>query len=561
MTSSKGNFVITNETDILQNPYLNKGSAFTHEEREVLGLLGRLPQGVSTLEQQVARRYEHIKAYKTPISKYEFLTALKAKNVTLFYRLLLDHAQELIPYLYTPTVGEAAQKFSSHFTNNGGLYLTYDDIDRLDDIFKNYPQKQVDLCLVTDGSRVLGLGDLSPGAMHIAHGKLTLYSLCAGIPPWLTLPIVLDLGTDNEELLNDPFYLGVKQRRLADKAYFNFMDQFVKCLKKYFPKALLQWEDFSKNHAVPVLKRYHETMCSFNDDTQGTAATILAVIISAMKRSGRKLEDEKIVIQGGGAAGTGFAELITRYLRYKKVPLAKIKKNLYIIDIEGVVQEGQKCVSKQTLVYARKKSEISKWKVKSKKKVTLIEVLKNTKATTLIGLSSQPNTFTADCVEILCKNTKHPVIMPLSNPTAKSEADAKDLIEWSNAQAIVATGSPFSPVKFKSKSYHITQCNNFYVFPGMGLASCALKLPHIPDDFFYIAAEILSTLSKSTKDRTKCLLPSLQRVRETSFKIALGVGKEAVKRELIPHLFEKELKHKLSEYVWDPEYRKYTLMK
>lgn len=498
-----------NPENILNNPLLNKGTAFTEGERNRHHLHGLLPHHVSTIEEQVQRRYQNFLTQTGDIAKHLFLTALQNRNEILFYRLVYEHITEMLPLIYTPTVGDISTHYSSLYTEHRGLYLSYPLRERADEILSRI--NDIDVIVATDGERILGLGDLGVGGMAIPVGKLALYSLFGGIHPGKTLPVMLDIGTNNPDLLKDPLYLGWRHERIIGKEYDAFIEIFVKAVKKKFPKVLLQWEDFGKEHAKPILERYQNEICSFNDDIQGTAAVVLSGILAAVKLNKSTLAQQRIVVVGAGSAGIGISEILLGALKQEK-------KALYLVDTNGLIHTGQSHLASNQLPFARPKEEISKWK-----ETGLSDVIRQVHPTVLIGVSTQAGVFTQEIVTEMAKHVEHPVIFPLSNPTSHSEAHPADLLQWTKGKAIIATGSPFDPVQYQGRVHPIAQCNNVYIFPGVGLGIISCKAKKATNRMFYRAAEVLSENSPMLQNPSGTLFPSFEHLREISKKIAIAV--------------------------------------
>lgn len=510
--------------EILRDPFRNKGTAFTKEERKALGLDGLLPYHIATLQDQVKRRYEAFSQLQSDTGRYLFLSSLQNRNETLFYKLVSEHLGEMLPYIYTPKVGEVSQKYSYLYTDPRGLFLSYPMQDQIEEMVQNFSQDDVEVMVVTDGERILGLGDLGVGGMAIPIGKLALYTLFGGIHPAKAVPIVFDVGTNNEELLNDPLYIGWRHPRISGKEYDDFIDRCIKALHKRYPKALLQWEDFGRDHARPLLERYRHTLCSFNDDIQGTAAAALAGVLAAVRLKGSVLSDQTIVIFGAGSAGIGIAHYFAGEM--------KSKENIYIIDKEGLVHEGLQEIPSHQRPFARPIAEVKKFK--NPNFISLEEVISVTKATVLIGVSAQKGAFTQAAIS---KMGSRPIIFPLSNPHSKCEADPADLAKWTKGEAIIATGSRFDG---------FAQCNNVYIFPGVGLGVIASKAKEVTDTMFYKAAEVLSRFY----EKPPHLFPSYQQLPHISREIALGVM-EVAKAEGVAQSADPK---QLDAVLWTPKY-------
>jgi malate dehydrogenase (oxaloacetate-decarboxylating) len=526
---------------LLNDPLLNKGTAFTHEERDAFGLHGLLPYHVTSMQEQLERRYQNFKEKKTALEKHTYLSALQNRNEILFYRLVYEHVTEMLPFIYTPTVGDVSLLFSVLYRKNRGVYLSYPLKDKIDSIL-NTVTKEIDVIVVTDGERVLGLGDVGVGGMAISQGKLVLYTLFGGIHPARALPIMLDVGTNNENLLKDPLYLGWRHPRISGKEYDAFIDAFIAGVKRRFPYVLLQWEDFAKSHARPLLDRYRSSLCSFNDDIQGTAAVTLAAILSALKLSKKALKDQKIAILGGGSAGLGIAELLFQAMRLEGASEEEARRQFYIIDVDGLVHTALFHIPSELKPFAQPHDRVASWKKGDT--ITLLDVVRHAKPSILIGVCARSGMFTETIVKEMASYTERPIILPLSNPTSYSEAAPKDLLEWTQGRAIIATGSPFDPVMYEGRLYPIAQCNNVYIFPGLGLGACVSKAKEISDTMLIHAAKTLSSYSPLLKDPQALLFPSLDELRSISRAIALS---------LAPHTDSI-----LDEKIWFPEYPNYA---
>jgi malate dehydrogenase (oxaloacetate-decarboxylating) len=546
-------------TELLDTPLYNKGTAFTKEERDAFGLHGLLPFHVSTLEEQVQRRYENFKQNADELTKYVFLSSLQDRNEILFYRLVSEHISEMLHLIYTPTVGDVSLHFSSLYRQHRGLYLSYPLQDKMDEMIDSWQANDVDVIVVTDGERILGLGDVGIGGMAIPQGKLVLYTIFGGIPPGRVLPIMLDVGTNNQTLLNDALYLGWKHPRVVGADYYNFVDRFIKGIKKHFPGVLLQWEDFARPNARPLLEKYREEICSFNDDIQGTASVALAAILGAVKLAKGELKDQKIAMLGGGSAGLGIAELIVQAMELEGCSESEARKNFYIVDIDGLLHNQLAHLHPEQKKFAHDFNTLKNWQISEGGKITLLDVVKNAKPMILIGVSTQPNVFTEEIIKTMASTAEHPIIFPLSNPTSRSEANPEDLIRWTDGKAIIATGSPFSPVDYKGKKYSIAQCNNVFIFPGVGLGVVACKIPKVTEKMFIKAAHVLSERAPLLKDPTGSIFPSLEDLRSVSREIAIAVGVIAEAEGLIPKSSQKEIEHRIDQKMWHPEYPIYVL--
>jgi malate dehydrogenase (oxaloacetate-decarboxylating) len=546
-----------NPEHILSDPLLNKGTAFTKEERDHLQLNGLIPYHVSTLEEQVNRRYQNFKAQTTDLTKHLFLSALHNRNEVLFYKLVSEHITEMLPYIYTPTVGDVSLHYSYLYTEPRGIYLSFPHKDKIEEIINNISRDEIDVIVVTDGERILGLGDLGTGGMAIPVGKLTLYTLFGGIHPARALPIMLDVGTNNPTLLNDPLYIGWREKRISGKEYDIFVDRFIQAIKKRFPKVLLQWEDFGREHAQPLLEKYRHEICSFNDDIQGTASVTLASLLTAIKMNHADLHQQRIVIFGGGSAGIGIANHFLGAMISAGITQEKALQEIYIIDIHGLVHQGLPEVPSHQKLFARSKAEISKWKVADKSLIMLLDVVKEVRPTVLIGVSAQPGVFNEEVITTMAQYVERPIIFPLSNPTSKCEAHPADLLQWTKGKALIATGSPFEEVSYAGKKFSIAQCNNVYIYPGIGLGVIACKAKEVSEMMFYKAAEILSQHSPMLHTPQGTLFPSFEKLPAISREIALAVVKVAQEEGLSPKTDEKTRIKMVDETIWHPKYPSY----
>jgi len=555
--ADEGRTVETDRTghDVLNTPVLNKGSAWSEEERIGLGLLGLLPYHVSTIEEQLARVYRNYQQRTNDLDRYLYLTDLQDRNETLFYRLLLEHITEMMPIIYTPEVGVACQRYSHLFHRPRGLFISYPHRAQIETMLRAWPfADQVRVIVVTDGERILGLGDQGMGGIGIPIGKLTLYSLCAGIHPATTLPIVLDVGTNNPALLNDPLYLGWRHERVRGKEYDDFIEQFVTAVEKVFPHALLQWEDFAKDNARNLLDRYRDRILSFNDDIQGTGAVTLAGWLAAVEISGVPLADQRIVMLGAGSAATGIAEQIVAVMVEAGIPLEQARRTIWLIDSRDLVHTRRTGLEAVKMLYAQPYEMLEGWTREGSEAFTLYDVVSNVRPTCLIGTSAQPGAFDERTVREMARHVERPVIFPLSNPTSKSEAVPADLIAWTEGRALVATGSPFEPVTYGGRTFMIGQCNNVFIFPGVGLGVIAVGAKRVTDAMFIAAARALSAFSPARQDPTASLYPSLTQVRDVSRAVAQAVAAEAVRSGLAAPLSAEEQTARINATMWTPAY-------
>jgi malate dehydrogenase (oxaloacetate-decarboxylating) len=539
---------------LLDEPLLNKGSGFSEDERRELGLLGLLPLHCSTIEEQLARVYENYRRKESDVERYIFLTALQDRNEILFYRLLNEHITEMMPIIYTPTVGEACRTYSHLFRRPRGLYISYPYRHEIRTLLDTAPVQDVNVIVVTDGERILGLGDLGVGGMGIPVGKLSLYTLCAGIHPRTTLPILLDVGTDNEELLNDPLYLGWRHARVRGEDYDEFIEAFVQAVKEKFPRVLLQWEDFSKHNAPRLLERYRDRLCTFNDDIQGTGAVTVAGLLAAMKLIGTRLSEQRVLILGAGASAIGISDQIVAAMVDDGVPEAEASTSIWLVDSQGLVHDSRPKLDPFKQKYAQPIERTRDWHLTDHSRISFAETVENVQPTILIGTSAQPGAFTENIVCEMAKYVERPVIFPLSNPTSKSEAMPADLIAWTNGRALVATGSPFAPVPYHGRTIEIGQCNNSFIFPGVGLGVIASGARHVTDSMFTAAARVLSEFSPAANNRDAALYPPLEQVRNISRAVALAVGLEAQRLGLADVTTLDVLKERVKEKMWKPQY-------
>ena len=542
-------------TDLLNRPLLNKGTAFTDEERNKLGLLGLLPPQVETLEEQVTRAYEAYKRKDDDLERHIYLRALQDTNEVLFYRLLLDHIEEMTPMVYTPVVGLACQQFSHIYRRARGLFISYPLRDSIPALLRNRPNREIDAIVVTDGERILGIGDQGAGGLGISIGKLSLYSVIGGIRPERTLPIVLDVGTNNQERLNDPEYLGWRHERVTGQAYYDFIEQFVQAVKAEFPNTLLQWEDFATPHARPILERYRDQLLTFNDDIQSTAAVALGVILGGVKVAGKSLKEQQIVMLGAGSASIGVADYLRTAMREEGLSEEEARSRFFIVDLNGLLHSGRTDLTPEQQVYAQPAERVADWPRTIKGQIGLADVIGKIDATILIGFSSATGAFTESIVREMARKAPRPIILPLSNPTSRSEATAEDLINWTNGRALVATGSPFAPVSFDGRKIRIAQCNNIYIFPAMGLGLVAARARRVTDGMILAAGRTLGANSPALKDDSASLLPALGDLRDIAVQIATAVGLEAQRAGVAPATTEEELRRRVIAAQWTPAYQ------
>ena len=539
---------VFNGVDLLHDPKLNKGTAFTEEERDKLALRGLLPPRIFTGEEQSKRILENFHNKTDDLEKYIYMVALQDRNETLFYRTVIDNIEEIMPIIYTPVVGKACQLFGHIWRRPRGLYLTLNDKGRIAEVLRNWPMKKVGIIVVTDGERILGLGDLGANGMGIPIGKLALYTACAGVHPSLCLPITIDVGTNNEELLNDPLYIGLLQTRLRGEVYDELIDEFIWAVQDVFPGALIQFEDFSNQNAFRLLRIYQDQVCTFNDDIQGTASVTLAGIYSAIRITGQKLTDQKILFQGAGEAGVGIANLIVSALEAEGMSHDEAKRKCWLVDSKGLVVKSRDNLQDHKLTYAHDHKRVS----------SLISAMETLKPTILIGVSGQPQTFTQPIVEAMGKINEQPVIFALSNPTSKAECTAEQAYSWTNGRAIFASGSPFDPVTLNGKTYVPGQGNNAYVFPGVGLGIIESGARHVTNEMFFAAAKALAK-EVSEDDLAKgSVYPPLPQIRDVSAVIASVVAEVAYERGLATVERPDDLLDYMKSRQYQPDYESYV---
>jgi malate dehydrogenase (oxaloacetate-decarboxylating) len=540
--------------ELLNRPGLNKGTAFTEDERSVLGLHGLLPPQVERLDEQVVRAYEAYRRKGDDLERHIYLRTLQDTNEVLFYRLLLDHIEEMTPMVYTPVVALACQQFSHIYRRPRGLFLSYPLRDSIPLLLRNRPNPEVDVIVVTDGERILGIGDQGAGGLGIPIGKLSLYTLIGGIHPARTLPIVLDVGTNNAERLRDPEYLGWRHERVTGQAYFDFIDQFVRAVKQELPHTCLQWEDFATPHARPILERYRDDLLTFNDDIQSTAAVALGAILGAVKVTGKSLKDQQVVMLGAGSAGIGVADFLRAAMAEDGLSDQEARERFWIVDKDGLLHAGRKDLTPEMAVYAQPEERVSGWPRTANGHIGLADVIGKIEATILIGLSTVGGAFSETIVREVARKVRRPIIFPLSNPTTKSEAKADDLIRWTDGRALIATGSPFAPVSYGGRRIPIAQCNNIYIFPAIGLGVVAARARRVTDGMILAAGRTLGDQSPALRDASASLLPALADLRQVAVRIATAVGLEAQRAGVAPQTIEEELRQRVMATQWTPAY-------
>jgi malate dehydrogenase (oxaloacetate-decarboxylating) len=544
--------------NLINSPRLNKGTAFNDHERDIFHLHGLLPPHIGTLDEQVGRRMQALDDQATPFSKYAFLRDLQDTNETLFYALLVGNIEKLLPLVYTSTVGEGCQRFSEIWRKPRGLFLSYPNKDRIEQILSHPRYDDIKCIVVSDGERILGLGDQGAGGMGIPIGKMALYTALGGIHPEHCLPILLDVGTDNEDRLKTPIYIGWRHHRVRGQEYDDFVEAFVSAVKTRWPHVLLQWEDFAGSNAARFLARYRNRLCTFNDDIQGTAAIATTTLISAINVTGVPLEQQKIVVVGFGSAGLGITNLLAQFIQDKGVSEEETRTRFYAIDRYGLITENDKDVHPEQRPYARKEQEVQGWRSQNGE-IMLLDVIRNAKPSVLIGVSGQAGAFTQEAVREMAKHTARPVIFPLSNPTSHSEATPQDLMDWTEGRALIGTGSPSEPVDLGGKKVKIAQTNNSYIFPGLALGIIASKSRHVTDTMVKAAATELIRRLPTQKDKDDSLLPPLSEARNLGRVIAQAVGKQAIQDGQAEVSNEDALNRELEANIWEPEYEQYEL--
>lgn len=542
---------------LLETPLLNKGTAFTEKERRTFNLMGLLPPRYETIEEQVERAYMQYRSFDEPINKHIYLRVLQDNNETLFYHLISKHLVEMLPIIYTPTVGEACELFSDIYRTARGIIVAYEDREFLDDIMHNVSKDKVKVIVVTDGERVLGLGDQGIGGMGISIGKLSVYTACGGISPAYTLPVMLDVGTNNQELLDDPHYMGQRHERIRGEEYDEFVAQFLDAAQRRWPGVLIQFEDFAQPTATPILERHRDRLCCFNDDIQGTAAVTLGTLLSACRRKGERLRDQTIVFVGAGSAGCGIAELLITKMIAEGLDEAQARARIFMVDRLGPLTDDMDGLFdfQQRLVQSR--AVIDGWTLaEGNAQPSLLDVVSNVNPSILIGVTGRPGLFTEDVIKEVHRHCPRPIILPLSNPSRHAEAHPRDVLEWTLGQAIVATGSPFGHVEYNDRVYEIAQCNNSYIFPGIGLGVIATEAVRVTDEMLMVASITLSE-SDHGDGPTSSILPPLTSLAQMSRKIAFAVGKMAQQQGHARETSDEELLQAIEWNYWTPVYREY----
>ncbi len=535
--------------ELLHDPLLNKGTAFTDRERNEWGLHGLLPPRVTTIEDQVMRAMENYRAKPNDLEKYIFLDGLHDRNETLYYRLIIDHMEEMMPIVYTPTVGKACQEFGHLYRRGRGMFFSALDRGNIARFLRNWPADDVRVIVVTDGERILGLGDLGANGMGIPVGKLSLYSACAGIDPAKTLPITLDVGTNNRELLDDPLYLGIRRNRLRGDAYDDLVEEFVQAATARWPRVLIQFEDFANINSFRLLEKYRHRICAFNDDIQGTAAVALAGLYSALRITGGRLIDQRLLFLGAGGAGIGIGELIVSAMQVEGLSEDEARKRCWFVDSKGVVVKGRSDLQAHKLAFAHDMEPVSDF----------MTAIRELKPTGIIGVSGMPGSFNRETVQEMSRLNQRPMVFALSNPTSKAECTAEDAYRWSAGKAVFASGSPFAPVELEGKTLVPGQGNNAYIFPGLGLGVVVSQARHVTDEMFAAAARTLAFEVAESDLAMGRIYPSLARIREVSLEIAAAVARVAYDQGLAEAPEPEDIPARVREEMFEPVYKRLAL--
>jgi malate dehydrogenase (oxaloacetate-decarboxylating) len=543
--------------ELLHNSRLNKGTAFTEEERTAFALHGLLPPHIGTLEDQRERRMRVLASRNTAFGKYSNMRDLQDNCETLFYSLILHHTEELLPIVYTPAVGEGCQRFSEIWRRPRGLFLSYTHKDRIEEILSDPRYDEVRCIVVSDGERILGLGDQGAGGMGIPIGKMALYTALGGIPPEHCLPILLDVGTENEALLHEPIYIGWQHHRIRGPEYDEFIEEFVTAVERRWPHILLQWEDFAGVNAAILLKRYRDRLCTFNDDIQGTAAVVTGALLAAVRATGHPLKEQTIAMYGSGSAGLGICDLLIAAMKEEGLTEEQARKRIYSFNRHGLLVEGCEGIRPGQEPLVHKRADVAGWKLSGEGAISLLDVVHNAKVTILVGVSAQTGAFTEEIVREMARHTTRPIIFPLSNPTSKSEATPADLLRWTEGRVLVGTGSPFEPVEVNGKQVRISQVNNSFIFPGLALGILVSSSTRVSDAMIMASAKALAGLSPTHADPSAPLLPPIADCRKVSLVVAEAVAKQAMADGTAEKVDAKTLRENLRAYVWEPVYQPY----
>ena len=543
--------------DLLLHPRLNKGTAFTNKERTAFRLHGLLPPHISTMEQQRDRRMKALARESTPFGKYALMRDLQDNDEILFYSLIKHNIEELLPVVYTPAVGEGCQRFCEIWRKPRGVFISYPNRAMMDRILAKPQFDNIRCIVVSDGERILGLGDQGAGGMGIPIGKMALYTALGGIPPEHCLPILLDVGTDNQELLKNPIYIGWQHKRVRGPEYDDFIEAFVSAVERRWPNILLQWEDFAGENALPILSKYRDRLCTFNDDIQGTAAVTTGTLLAAVEATGIALKDHRIAMFGSGSAGVGIAGLLIAAMRGEGLSDEQARRHIYAFNRHGLMVEGDPALRSSQLPLARRRDDIAGWKLSAEGQPSLLDTVRNAKITALVGTSAQPGAFTEEVVRDMARHSKRPVIFPLSNPTSKAEAAPADLLRWTDGRALVGSGSPFAPVDVNGRAIRISQVNNSYIFPGLALGILIAQARRVTDGMMMAAARRLASLSPAAHHSNAPLLPPIADSRQISHSIARAVAEQAIAEGLAGIDKDADLDALIAAYVWEPVYLPY----
>ena len=542
---------------LLADPLLNKGTAFTEAERGMFDLHGLLPPNIGVLDEQISRRLHALRNFKTDLERYSFLRGLHDANETLFFALMVKNIEELLPIVYTPTIGAGCQQFSRLFRKPRGLFLSLPHKAKLKTILDNPHFDRVEAIVVTDGERILGLGDQGAGGMGIPLGKLALYTACGGIHPATTLPIMLDVGTDNPECLADPLYVGWRHERVRGAEYDDFVETFVSAVAERWPHVLLQWEDFAKGNATRLLNRYRDRLCTFNDDIQGTAAVAIGTLLSAINVTRVPLTEQRVVVFGAGSAGCGIATLLLKAMKDAGLQQRDAAEHIFMVDRDGLLVEGMGDIASYQKPFVQNKSVAGAWKLDHPDKVALLDVVRNARPSVLIGVSGQTGAFSEPVVRAMAEHNERPIIFPLSNPTSRAEATPEDLENWTDGRAVIGTGSPFPPLTRGGTKFRVDLTNNSYIFPGVGLGVIAVKARRVTDSMFMAAAKALAAVSPARANTNDNLLPPVTSLRNVSAAVATAVAQQAHNEDLTEGINHDEIEGLIRAHIWTPRYLPY----
>ena len=554
MTGEEYYEVYARGRQLLNDPHLNKASSFTREEREALGLEGLVRPAVVPLEHQVTRAYEAFLHKPDDLEKYIFLVALQDRSEVIFYKLVADHLKEMVPIVYTPTVGTACLQMSSIQRRFRGIYITPENIEHIDKVFQNITLPQVNLIVVTDGERILGLGDLGSDGMGIPVGKVSLYVAAGGVHPHVCLPVCLDVGTNNQRLLDDPYYLGYRQPRLRGEAYERIVERFVMAVKRHFPDALLQWEDFGKSTAFKNLERYRDRILSFNDDIQGTGSTSLAALMTAMRIKHSRFQDERFLIVGMGQAGTGIALNILAALVAEGLTPEEARTRLFAVDQQGLLVEDDPALEEPQRPMAQRRAAVAGWTLEAEGRISMHDVVRNGRPTVLIGVTAQTGLFSEAILNEVAKVTERPIVFALSNPTSKCECTPEQVWKATDGRGLVATGSPFPPMEWNGRTVRSSQCNNMFIFPGVGLGALVSKASRITDGMLLASSRAISAMVTPAQEAMGLMLPEMEDIRAASAAVAVAVAKQARDEGIGRLLDDEQIVEAVAKAQWEPHF-------